>query len=45
MIDVIYEGIAVGSSPYTAKSYDPSAIRVSGVGSGMVAKPVEFESK
>ena len=45
MVDVLYEGIAVGNTPYTAKCYDPAAIRVSGVGSGMVGKPVEFESK
>ena len=45
VVDVLYEGIAVGNTPYTAKCYDPAAIRVSGVGSGMVGKPVEFESK
>ena len=44
VVDVLYEGIAVGNTPYTAKCYDPAAIRVSGVGSGMVGKPVEFES-
>ena len=45
VVDVLYEGIAVGNTPYTAKCYDPAAIRVSGVGSGMVGKPVELESK
>ena len=45
VVDVLYEGITVRNTPYTAKCYDPAAIRVSGVGSGMVGKPVEFESK
>lgn len=45
LVDIQYEGIAVGSGPYSAKCYDPSAIRVSGVGSGMVGQPCEFESK
>ncbi len=41
----MYEGMAVGSGPYTVKAYDPTAIRVSNIANGMVGKPVEFESK
>ncbi len=45
LVEVMYEGMAVGSGPYTVKAYDPTAIRVSNIANGMVGKPVEFESK
>lgn len=45
MIEVIYNGMAVAGSPFTAKAFNVAAIAVSPVGMGMIGVPVEFSSK
>lgn len=44
-IDIQYDGAPISGSPFVTKAYDPSAIVIGNVPSGVVGKPVEFTSK